>query len=327
MRIAALLAATALLATGCGGGGDDAQSDDGETAYRSPIAEYFGYDADQDPEEAEAGFAEDQRQVEALVVDCMAAQGFEYEPVDQGGAVFTDPHADLTAEERARTIGYGFTQWIDEEPPGSEFVDPNAERVEQMEPAEQEAYYAALYGEAPEPSFDEDGEEIFPETYEPTGCQGEAWSEVNGGEEDIFRDLQEEFDELYQRMEADPRLASATDGWATCMADAGYTFTTPDEIFDHLNQRMEEEVYGAAEGQPLEPELDEDGNPIGPPPHDEEGLARVREEEIAIATADYECNQEVDLDQIRQDVQVELEEAFIEEHREVFDRARATQEG
>ncbi len=53
----------------------------------------------------------------------------------------------------------------------------------------------------------------------------------------------------------------------------------------------------------------------------------MREEEIAIATADYECNQEVDLDQIRQDVQVELEEAFIEEHREVFDRARATQEG
>lgn len=324
MRFLALLTA-ALFIAGCGGGGDDVAVEEGQ--YRSPIGEFFGYDPNQDPEEAQAEFAEQQRQVEALVVDCMAAQGFEYEPVSQDQMVFEDPYADLSPEERAETIGYGFTQWIDEDPmQGEEFHDPNQERVEQMDPAEREAYYAALHGDFPEPTLDEEGEPVFDETFQPSGCHNEAWEEINGGQDVIYRELDEEFNELYERIEADPRLTEATQAWSACMAEAGFTFTSMDEIYEHLNKRMEEDVYLDFDEGSFAVEGDATEGPQGPS-YDEEGLEAVREEEIAIATADYACNQENDLEQLRQEVQVELEEAFIEEHREVFDRAREAQDG
>jgi hypothetical protein len=319
----------ALVIAGCAGDDDDtatsgdadqsrladtATSGDADQSI-SPIAAAFGYDMDQDPVEAQAEFDEQQRQVQALIVDCMAEQGFEYEPVDYGAASAVDPsYTDLDDEERARTIGYGFTQWVDEDPDDGGFVDPNNERIEAMDDATRDAYYAALYGDWPEPTFDEDGEEVFDRTVEPGGCQNEAWQAVNGGQDDVFRELEDDFNDLWERIEADPRLVEAEAAWSACMAERGFEFSAMNEIFDHLNQRMEEEVWN------IEVEVDDEGMPTGPT-YDEEGLEEVRAEEIAIATADYECAQETDRTEVQQEVQVEFEEAFIEEHREVFDRA------
>lgn len=320
MRYVAQLVAVAVVATGCAGG---AETPVGEAEFRSPIAEFFGYDADQDPDEAQAEWEAQQVQVEALVVDCMAAQGFQYDPVDQSSMmVFEDEFVDLTPLERAQEIGYGITQYVDEEPTAmaTEFQDPNQQRIEAMDPAEQEAYYAALYGDYPEPTFDEDGEEIYDETFIPTGCQNEAYESTGPGDQVVYRELSEEFNDLYEDVEADARVAAATTAWSTCLAEAGFTYASMEEIFTHLDGRMNEEVYRT------DVQYDEEGNPDGPT-YDEAALADVRAEEIDIAVADTTCQEDTDLHAIRQEVQIEYEEAFIAEHQAVFDAAAADQEG
>lgn len=325
MRLTALVAAAALLLSGCAGAEESAA----DAEIRSPIAEAMGFDLDQDPAQAEAEFVEQQREVEALVVDCMAAQGFEYEPIDHGAQVFSaDPYADLTPQERAAQIGYGYTLYVDEQPQDAEmFEDPNQQRVEAMAPAEQEAYYAVLYGAASEQTFDAEGEPVVEATYTPTGCQNEAYEEVNGGQDAVYRELEEEFQALYEQVEADPRLAEAEARWATCLAAAGFTYASAEDIFVYLEQRMNDDVYlmdgNAVE---VEPALDGEDVPIGPG-YDEEALEEVRAEEIAIATADTACQDESGLEEVRQTVQVEYEEAFIAENQAVFDRAAAAQEG
>lgn len=300
----------------------------GETEA-GPIAEFFGYDEEVDEEQ----FAEDERRVQELLVACMAEQGFEYLPVEYPEPV-EDPayvaQQEMSPEEYASEYGYGITTVDYEMTPEEEnWVDPNQAIVEAMDDAERTAYETALYGEMPEVV---PGEEESVE-YEGFGggCQGEASEEVYGGGAEaaaINEELGPKWEELYERIEADPRIVEGNQGWAECMAAAGHDFATQEEaqnsIWDQQNALYEEaypedlataEPAEGEEGEYVEPEIDE------------AALAELRETEIAVAVADQRCSAEHLPPELRQEVTNEYEQAFLDENRELLEQAREAEQG
>ena len=106
------------------------------------------------------------------------------------------------------------------------------------------------------------------------------------------------------------------------MAEAGYSeFETTQEPEDAVMAQMSE-LYG------WETQDDEGGMSVsvggpadGDVDIDEAALAELQEYEIAVATADYDCEQEHYAD-VQHDVAWAFEEEFVEEHRAELERFR-----
>ena len=322
-------------------GEDDGASDDGDAALTdgelpSTLADFFGYGEDFDPEAEQARFEQQEREVQELVATCMAEEGWDYTPFipDFGDTVFFGPGEDLEQDEWVEQYGFGISTFFLEEINGEfesfeEFDpedDPNYVYREALSPSEQEAYDRALYGDfdfdESDITYDEDGNEIYPE-WEPSGCYNLSAEQVYnfGNSEDleaVYQELEPLYEELYERIEADPRIANMRDGWNGCMADAGYTFTDEEEMYMSIEERMEP-FWEAAYGNFDEPLFDEDGNvvdedgniiddwqPERPSLTDEQmaELLELNDYEIAVATANYECTKD------HQDVWTEVSEEY-----------------
>src|SRR5690606_28292404 len=207
-------------------------------------------------------------------------------------------------EAFAREYGYGLTT-IDyrrvengrpEPTPG-----PNEQYRESLSPAAQKEYDRALWGDWDmETSSNGDAGEA-PDS----GCTQEAYKAVYGPSEDDhsqFEALCEDWDQLYQRIENDPRLTEAVRSWADCMADAGYPGLEDLYGGENLVYERQAEAYGWDTGdggpgiEPKEPveadpdEADLEGTPAPAPPTpvelDPEVKAELREFELAVAWAD-----------------------------------------
>jgi hypothetical protein len=311
------------------GGDEELTQEEMMEAYADmPLQQLLGMSGD--PEEQQEQWAEQERVVQAAIAECMAAEGFEYIPVDTSG--FTSfssdwPGSDLTPREYAEQYGYGISTTYEENMssapvPEDMPEDPNMEIVEAMSPGEQEAYYAALYGESQE--FDPTAEEQEVEYEGPQGCYGEAYEATSqGGVNAVYTEFEDEINDLYERLEADPRIVALEAAWVECMADAGYSFTERFEPYDEISSRMEplynagmggmvfegDEAMGSSEVteetvvQPGAPELTPEQRRI---------LEEVQAYEIEVAVADYECakgDMEVYLE-----VQRELEQAFVDSY-------------
>jgi hypothetical protein len=318
-----------LALTGCASGGGDGGDDGAEPAAQEvelgPLDEYFQkaygeYDEDQ--------AARDMRRVEEVVAACMAEEGFDYTPMDTSQMV-SGPPEDLDVEwgtlEFAEQYGYGITTNPYGDPaesmPQEEFVDPNAEYVESMSQSEQEAYFVALHGDQVFPEDGESGED-FVYDWTQNGCQGRAQHEVyEGGEAgDAVTSLQEEMNAVWEQTQQDPRVVEATTAWVSCMGDAGITgLTTVDEaqmrISDQANA-VYEEVYNngdmAAE-MPTPEDVAELETQV------KERLGAITEEEIDTAVADFECREDVGYDDTFQEVGHDLQQQFVDTHREELD--------
>ncbi len=233
-RLVTLAMAFVFFASACGGGstgdatsGDDSSGDGGdgstnadEYVYESPLGDFLGWNngVDFDEEAAQAQAQEQERLVQEQIAVCMRGEGFEYKPVDYGGANFgvaVDDSSLPEAEQwgsRAWTEKYGFGITTQRFPqaqvgpdlvgyddslyggPGEEFVDPNQEYIDGLTPDEQTAYFAALYGaqdQYPVFPWEEEGRDptdaeieemnrFWEEEYVPTGCQNEAYESTNG---------------------------------------------------------------------------------------------------------------------------------------------------
>lgn len=340
------------------GGTADQASDDGEEL--SPLEEYMGENSgfasggrmtvafsagDLDEEERRR-----MRQVEELVATCMQEAGFEYMPVDPfGGETKDDPFADafaLPPDEFAREYGYGMTTLIDPDAADEEATDPNQEIREGLSEAALEAYDRALWGDMAQMSADGGAVavkpvpgETGPPEIEDQGCHGEVRTEVYGedggmmGGPDLgeFDGLFEDLEALRQRIESDPRVTEATGEWAACMAEAGYgDVEAVNDPEDSVMERMSE-LYGWDDEAPSDdeggnadaggPSVTVGGPGAGAADVDEEALAELQEYEIAVATADYECEQEHFTDS-RQEVAWGFEEDFVDEHRTELERYR-----
>lgn len=307
-RVGVASAVAAMMAlAGCSNGGGDGGGGGDLTYEDSPLSEVFAELDDFSGMSEEEMQAESDRQmmeIEELTAACMAEQGFEYIPVDwseSGGVISAETDVDYESREYAEQYGYGITTMYSEDESSSSEEDapedPNQAIVEAMSPAEQEAYYEALYGQMDEEPAE--GEEI---SYEPSGCSGEAQMQVYGDQMELwedprFEELFEAMDQIYTDAENDPRMAELNTAWSDCMADAGHT-----DLADP--SAAQDSIMTAADGLWSE---SEDPSDIEPE------MADLREREIALATADWDCKDSVDYQQTSLEIQFEYEEEFVEE--------------
>lgn len=306
---------------------------------------------DQDSiEEQEAQWADQERQRQQLIAECMAQQGFEYVPVDYSDQVFFggfDDELDPTSREWAATYGFGYTTFsgTDEvfEESEAEWIDPNQEYIEGLTEGARDAYYEALYGTPPEfdPNLsDEEFDQLLeenPDLFEPQGCEGEAWISTDDFAQvgDVFQVLGDKFDELYERVEADPRIAAFEREWAECMTGKGHAYADMDEMYEDLGERSSELWNDGDYVDPFEGLSDEEIQNIidttseealdelfaGPEP-DPELLAEIQEWEIALALDSFDCGGNSQWDEW-QEIFEEYQQTFIEENLDAIQAALA----
>ena len=321
-RATASVLVLTLALTGCASGGTDGErgAAAAEEVELGPLDEYF--------QRAYGEFDEDRanremRRAEELVADCMSEQGFDYIPMDpaaQGGMSMSSDDLDVEwgTREFAEQYGYGMTTnpfgEIEESMPEEEFVDPNADYVGAMSETEREAFYVALHGDQ---VFPDDPEAEFEYDWEQSGCQGRAQHEVyEGGQSDpSTASLEEEINALWEQTQQDPRVTEVTAAWITCMGDAGLTgLATVDDaqmqFSEKLNAVYEDAYSQDPEQMPTEEELAEMEAKV------QARIGELTEDEIATAVADFDCREEVGYDDTLQEVTFDLQEQFVETHRD-----------
>lgn len=248
-------------------------------------------------------------EVQTAISVCMREHGFVYDvPPPSEELLMFVATTEISDEEFARTRGFGISTFVDdllddrEEPA----VDPNMARLDRMSPDEIRAYMQALEGEA------------FDAVTESDGCLHRAHADVYGPmshqEVTLESDVQAALDDLYQAIEADPRIIAATDSWAQCMANAGYKFATPDAIYEHLVTLIHplESVVLAGTSDPTWPGLTLEQR---------QELAEIQSYELALAAVEWECS--TLLVPTYTSVRIEYERHFVSEYDEAFTTARS----
>lgn len=303
-----------------------------------------------DPEEQLANFARQQQQAEELVAACMAREGFEYipasRPVDTG-QVGSDEDVEFAREYgfeiSTRGDGTAVFEGTDD------WVNPNDAIVEALSESERQAYHATLYGSSFDDGFlsgsDGTSSDSDTSTTEATdtgfeGCFGEAAAEVY--ELDTFEEISEQLDfqSLFERVEADPKFAEMEAEWSDCMAERGYQYEDPDALYESLDDlRVRyDEIVGTSdpfagltpeEFNSLSPEEIEDrftqAEQAAEREIDQDALAALQAEEIALAVANAECSEDL-YDQVIELYQ-EHEAIFVNENRAVLEQFRESREG
>jgi len=239
---------------------------------------------------------------EEVVAACMTEAGFEYLP-NTGSHGFGDG-SDLEhppdSREFAEQYGYGMAVVPDGLTPGPG-VDPNRAYIEAMSASEAAEYYQAYRGDW---VGSDSGEEP---DWEQMGCVGKAVLEVyrSGAAADAtYLALKDEVD----RIEADlvpthPDVVRADAEWSDCMADAGYP--------DYTRQPE-------AKARWIEHMNDPDGNGVGDP-GDAAAQARLAPEEIALATADWDCRDRTGYDDVVARVRNAAQQEYVDAHRDELD--------
>lgn len=355
MRRSAILSLLAALAVGlaaCGGGaGPDPEGDGSGTTVSGTepesIAAFFGFPSGDDPEAAQAFYQAQETQVQEAVRTCMAEQGFEYIP-----AVYPQPDVatmEFDQVEYARTQGFGITTWYGNEEqmsgPAVDWVDPNQAIVEAMSESEQAAYYEALYGPPVEGEVSEDGETgVTMVSGFGAGCQGEASEEIYGNQNQVYEVMSAELEDMYERVQADPRIAEANQEWVGCMSDRGYSYESTEQMYEEVYLDFQERfdaIVGPNGGyvDPMEGWTDAERETFFAEKSQEEieaffaatqdevqqnidqdALAALQQEEKDLAIANAECS--VDLNDLYVEVYQEHEARFISDYRTQLEEIR-----
>ncbi len=339
----------------------------GDEPLPETLADFWGYGEDFDPAEEEAKWREQEMEVQEYVAECMANEGFEYTPyLPEETFAYYGPGEDLSEEEWTAKYGYGvFTMMLEEQQAWEEGTfdeqwnpedDPNWVYQESLSESERAAYEIALWGnwenwEEPEPVYDDEGNEIWDESMEPDwaeigGCYNLAQAEVFPGFggpdpelEALWNELGPKQEEMWERIQSDPRVVEANQQWASCMADAGYTYASQEEIHEYLWGLQEEwwaeseqywrDIEAQAETLPEEEreafyeEAYADTGPW-PPGVTEEEIRALADEELAIAAADLNCRG--DMNEIMEEVSKEYESQFIAENIDLLRKIKAAQD-
>jgi hypothetical protein len=304
-----------------------------EEEQKSPLDAFLSVD---DPTAEEA--AQQLRREEQLVVACMRREGFRYVARDEvaAGYVRPGPYA-LPADEFSERYGYGITT-IDERKVFEEVsrADPNEEIMRGLSPSALRAYWEALHGAAA--AAEKWGEAVPADAASRPGCRPTAQRAVYGDREkkalppdlDAFR---EEMNALWDRIDGDPRVRAAEQAWGDCMADAGYPeLQHPDDARTEITRRLwalygeelpewaVEQRRGRRKDIPLPgpaPRPTTTESPAEPAP---DALAELREYELGVARADRGCRP--DYEETLDEVQAEVEQAFIDANRAELERFR-----
>ena len=279
---------------GACGGAPKPPDQSSDTASQSDTAGQDGAQGD-----AEFGLTEEEiaRRVDAaesLIATCMRDAGFEYIPVDYATArAAMDSNSrpsGLNADEFRAQFGYGVTTLF--AGADSQAVmgagEQNVRIRNSLSPADRVAYNRALYGENPTATFVVAlDDENFSQT---GGCTRAAVGQVFSPEElgPGFVNYQ---NAEGARVEQDPRVIAAYRDWASCMRQAGYSYSTSDEIKTDLANRLNA-ITGGADPATLASDA-------------QAALTDLQGEELAIAAADHECSVKF-VDPIKTQVETEL---------------------
>ncbi|MDN4595821.1 hypothetical protein [Leifsonia virtsii] len=264
-----------------------------------------------------AGFGDDkalrakERKIEELTAACMTKEGFEYTPSDRSAADAADDLAAQQTEDWVAKNGYGLTA---ADAPDTK-TDPNQEYVDSLSPSEQEAYNTALHGagiDTGDGGTAASGDGAFdPAT---AGCYANAQRTANGGKGEFWEDekyagLLEKMSKIYETMEKKPEVVAAARKWSDCMADAGYSGLTKKSDALERASKQNAELYGLDDGEVSS----EDKQPSAAE------KKKVRDAEIALALADFRCDQRVHYTETQLKAQFALEDTFIQQNRAKLD--------
>lgn len=324
----ALVLGTALVVgvAGCGAGDDKGSSPEESPmgALDKMFEEAYG---EWDEEASNAK----QMQIEELQAECMAEEGFEYIPVDWaamngGSAAIAVEEDDIPwgTLEFAEQWGYGITTnpWEDSEEPidpptDGGYEDPNMEIVNAMSETEQQAYYAALYGEQSQEPIDSEGEYVQP-SWEEMGCSGYAQHEVYGdsafgGGDDPFAELMDEMNRMYEDIQSDDRILETESEWASCMADAGHPNLAKVGDAEQTIYEQVDPIWNDAYSDMPPDATEEDYRAVEE--SIQERLAEITPEEIALAVDDFTCREDVGYDDAYTEVNLDMQQQFYDTHK------------
>ena len=303
-----------------------------------PLAELLGRGAVADDgvtRQAE-GSQTRQRAAEAqaraeVVAECMRAAGFEY-VVAEFAEPAVAPGAGLSRREFAERYGFGISTTFEDgvaaggasaagAPVAGAGTDPNAEYVESLSPEEREAYLAALYGAPGEPAPAPTG--LDPQTTDTTappapGCAAAVIEPPVTEDQFFVIDLENRMAvEIDAPVAADPRVTDARERYAQCMSDEGFPdIVDPEAGPSEITRRME----------PLYASLSTSFSTASSvPPFDRALLEEIEADEIAQATADLACGE--DLERVAFEVRSEYELRFIDAHGAELERYRELTSG
>ncbi|WP_218682624.1 hypothetical protein [Microbacterium sp. BF1] len=328
----AALAASAMvfILTGCGG----ASSDDKLSYEDSPLSQYLSaaWGGDLSQEEQQKKMEKEQAQVEELVAQCMADEGFEYTPNASNGTVISDG-GEWEPEKRewVEKYGYGyvnspFAEQVEENPSEEENSDPNADYVSSLSESEQTAFYETLYGPSPaEDEMAEDGSYEY--SWEDAGCQGWAQHEVQGDDitqAEEFSALRTKMEELTTASQESPELVDLNAEWASCMADKGEPgFTKQAEAAESIMEEQNK-IYETAYGDGSEP-VDTEAADFEDPSKSPE-MKALGERELKLALIDLDCREKTSFATKSLEIQFALEEKFIAENKTELEAFKAAAE-
>ncbi|TYP81910.1 hypothetical protein [Blastococcus xanthinilyticus] len=311
-------AVLAVLLSGCSGSEEDATGASGDAEQESPLTEYLSaaYGADLSPEEQERQFAQQQRETEELVAQCMQDEGFEYRPDTSATVSFSGEDIEWEPDEREWVAQYGYgavtSPMAEETPAEHEYVDPNADYVATLSESEQTAFYEALHGPMPDEE-ETSGDASFEYDWTTAGCYGAAQHEVAGedpAQSEEFKPLFDALNELYVDMASWPGMAELDAEWTACMDAAGHGgHANPMEATDSIHQELNAMYENVG--------MSDEGLASGEP--DQAAIDALGEREVELALADLDCREETDYRERHAEITRQIEQQFIDDHKTELD--------
>lgn len=263
--------------------------------------------------------------VEELIAECMAAEGFEYVPVDYSdlwGWQTAEEVPDYGTLEYARLYGYGVTTGPGDDPAFDvEWTNPNDAIRNALSANELDQYVDRLWGVDPR-GVDAEGAAL---PWQEQGCQGWAEHEVYGhamrgsldDESWEWNGLVEEIERVFAALDTHPDVIAAAAGWSDCMAGAGQSgFTAVPEAEASISDRYDALLNGEV---PVDPAETAGGGLAAVEASFDELLAALTAEEIAVATADFTCREESGYQDVYDEVSAEAQQEFYDAHRAEVD--------
>lgn len=324
-------AAIAVMLTGCTGQGAGAGGED-LTEADMPLAQYFAAarGTDLSPEEQQKRAEESQRQIDELVVACMAQAGFEYQPWQPSPPVATSGEFAWEPDDKKWVERYGYgivNNPLTDEATENPNYDPNQAYVDALSKPEWVAFYDALNGPLPGGM---DGEEYVEPDWTKKGCLGAATHEVNGDDpwtNRTYADLLEKMQSLTADLEEHPDIVALDARWMMCMEESGESrFSRPADASAWVEEEVGR-IFGLALAS-VTPDPVTKVSKVDPYAHPE--MKVLGEREVELATQDLACRTKTSYRDATHKVQFALEEAFIaankvelEEFKTVAEQAQA----
>ena len=291
-RVAAglLVAVVTMGLAACSGGSDD-------PAEAQSLDEQVGLDG--------AVVFERLAEAENFLQECMAAEGFEYVPVDpkEQEAELTGIRG-LSSDEFEEQFGYGLTTLYEQQLEQAA-SNPNTAIRNSLPEPDRIAYDRTLNGGDPTATLRQaidDGD--FSHL---GGCLREAAEKVFGGP-DILSTLETELAAVEERANNDPRMVAAFEAWTECMLDKGYDYDFPEQIDQVLLERLGRDRRPARRAATPTTTATTRGAPS-------------QQDEVATVNADIECEEEHIAD-VEEKVLAEYEQEFREQNADLLSEVR-----